>query len=155
MSSKENLHLDVRPLLAQGVDPFESIIAAKEKLQPGQSLVLTAPFEPLPLFGVFERAGYAAQSTRHEDGTWEIRFSPSAGNTETTRELDLRELEPPAPLQKSMEAIAQLGRGETLVLHTRFRPVHLFEELSNGNFDWECVEAGHQHWTTHLWRVSH
>ncbi len=71
-----------------------------------------------------------------------------------TQTLDLRFLEPPAPLQKALQAIAKLPRGETLVLHTRFRPVHLFENLEPEAFDYDSEEVGPNHWTTALWRVS-
>jgi len=43
--------------------------------------------------------------------------------------LDLRGLVPPEPMQRTLEAAAQLESGATLVTLTRFRPVHLLTML--------------------------
>ncbi len=154
MKDTEPFVLDVRPLLARGQDPFTAIMAAKARLDPEQPLRLIAPFEPLPLFDVFAADGYAARSQRVADDEWHIDFTPGGGGNGKRREVDARELEPPGPLQAALEAVAGLGRDEMLVLRTRFRPVHLFEELDGHGFDWETEEAGPQHWITHIWRVT-
>ncbi len=146
--------LDVRPILARGQDPFTAIMAAKERLDPEQSLRLIAPFEPQPLFEVFAADGYTVCSQRVADDEWHIVFTPGGGENDKPREVDARALEPPGPLQAALQAVAELGRGETLILRTRFRPVHLFEELDGEGFDWETEEAAPQHWITHIWRVT-
>lgn len=154
LPTPEPLELDVRPALAAGTEPFPLIMDAQQRLKPGQALHLTAPFEPRPLYPVFQSAGFAVEPMQRETGEWLIRFLPATASGGDTRELDVRELEPPGPLQKGLEAAAALGRGETLVLHTRFRPVHLFEELDADGFDWESEESAPLHWITHIWRVS-
>jgi uncharacterized protein (DUF2249 family) len=153
MPSPEPRLLDVRPALARGEEPFALIMRAKAELEAGQALHLIAPFEPLPLVAHFQGEGFHVESTRVTPSEWHIVFSPNAA-TSALRELDLRELDPPGPLHKGLEAAAQLARGETLVLHTRFRPVHLFEELGEGGFDFETEETAPMHWITHIWRVA-
>lgn len=154
-NDNQTLRLDVRPVLQKGVDPFQEIMAARQQLKPGQSLELVAPFEPVPLISLFTNQGFSACSEQRSDSEWIIRFTPTSSNESAPRELDLRNLEPPAPLQKALEAIAALGRDDLLILHTRFRPVHLFEQLEEGAFDYDCEEQATHHWITHLWRISH
>jgi uncharacterized protein (DUF2249 family) len=155
MLEKPTRTLDVRPLLKSGTEPFPAIMEAKDQLRPGETLILRAPFEPTPLFPLFKGSGYRVESTRLGEGDWEIRFEPESTSREgSPRELDLRFLPPPAPLQKVLEALGTLGRGEELILHTRFRPVHLFEQLDDGHVDYDCEECAPNHWTTRLWRVA-
>ena len=49
-------------------------------------------------------------------------------------ELDARELEPPQPLLKTLEAIATLPTDATLIVHTRWRPALLYAELEKRGF---------------------
>lgn len=157
MIVKEPYTLDVRPLLAAGEEPFGAIIAAKAQLQSGQPFLLIAPFAPEPLYALFEAEGYTVQVEEKSPGEWHVRFQPPGGESDAAsvgRELDLRFLEPPAPLQKGLEAVRQLGRGATVVLHTRFHPVHLFEQLEGEAFDYDSEEVGPNHWTSHIWRLG-
>ncbi len=153
----EPIELDVRPILVEGRDPFVEIMAAKQQLQAGQSLVLTAPFQPLPLYAVFEADGYRADAQQISPAEWRITFTPKQlAPSERTRDLDLREMVPPLPLETALKALAELERNEILVLHTRFRPVHLFEQIEEGgNYEYEDEEAEPSHWVTHIWRITH
>lgn len=149
--------LDVRPLLANGREPFEAIMEAKAQLVPGQGFHLIAPFPPKPLCTIFEAEGYTVREEKVSEEEWHLFFEPSALTTElsgSVLDLDLRDLEPPLPLQKALEAAARLGRGHSLVIHTRFHPIHLFELLDPEAFDYDCEESATNHWTTHLWRIA-
>lgn len=152
-------HLDVRPLIEAGKEPFEAVMAARRMLKPGDSLHLVAPFEPFPLYEIFAADGYGVKTEHRGPGEWHILFEPTAAadaeaNADNSNELDLRELEPPLPLQRAAEAIGRLGIAETLTLHTRFRPVHLFEALDADAFDYESEETAANHWISHIWRIS-
>jgi len=70
------LDLDVRPLCEQRKPPMPAILTALSQLQPGQSLRLTAPFEPVPLYDFLGAKGFSHQSREREPGVWEILFSP-------------------------------------------------------------------------------
>jgi len=54
--------LDVRPDLARGEEPLTKILAAARAIQPGGRLVVQAPFEPFPLFGVLAKLGFTSES---------------------------------------------------------------------------------------------
>lgn len=154
MKSIEPLHLDVCPILASGRDPFAEIMSARESLKPGQSFVLTAPFEPLPLYDLFRNQGFEVDA-RSNEGVWEITFSPTDAEVAGSGQvLDLRDVDPPGPLQQALEAASMLGRDETLVIHTRFRPVFLLEQLEERGFEAESMEEGSENWETHIWRIT-
>ena len=152
--SPEPAMLDVRPLLAQGIEPFNAIIEAKQQLQPGQILVLRVPFEPVPLYEIFRSEGYQIQAKQLGERNWEIRFIPEAASAQTGREMDLRSLEDPDLLQEALEGVQALGRDERLTLHTRFRPETLFEQIDKHTTDYDSEEVGPHHWVTTLWRIS-
>ena len=163
MSTADTEVLDVRAILDRGEEPFGAIMEAKARLRPGQCLRIIAPFEPLPLYTMFEAAGYRARASRKGETEWWIDFCPAGtphGDAATkdlpqgTLDLDLRELEPSALPQKSLQALRTLGRGETLVLRTRSRPVQLFEQIEDGAFDYDCEAAASDHWKTHIWRAD-
>jgi uncharacterized protein (DUF2249 family) len=153
MTLHQPVILDVRPILAAGREPLATILEAKQNLQPGQDLHLIAPFAPKPLYALFEADGFSVQQEMQQDGSWKIVFHRGNSTDEIT-ELDLRFLEPPAPLQKSLEALAKLQREQLLVLHTRFKPVHLIEQMDEAAFDYDCEEKESNHWVTHLWRIG-
>lgn len=68
---------DARPMLAAGDEPFDAIMAAVAKLEPGEDLVVLAPFEPVPLEGVLSSQGftYAAEALDGDD--WRVTFRPA------------------------------------------------------------------------------
>lgn len=51
--------LDVRPLLAAGEEPLETILAAARDIPIGGTLTVIAPFEPRPLYRVLGLRGFA------------------------------------------------------------------------------------------------
>ena len=54
--------LDVRPDLARGEEPITKILTAARAIRPGGRLVVQAPFEPFPLFGVLAKLGFTSAS---------------------------------------------------------------------------------------------
>jgi uncharacterized protein (DUF2249 family) len=66
--------LDVRPLLEQGGEPFVPIMEAAEGIQPGNSLVLIAPFEPIPLYEVMQARGFLHETKQAAPNEWVVRF---------------------------------------------------------------------------------
>jgi uncharacterized protein (DUF2249 family) len=72
------LVVDVRADLERGDDPFDRIMQAVGSLQPGQVLQLTAPFEPVPLYGVLGRSGFTHQTRKVSESEWIVIFTPQA-----------------------------------------------------------------------------
>jgi Uncharacterized conserved protein (DUF2249) len=61
-SNPPDVILDVRPDIARGEEPITKILAAARAIQPGGRLVVQAPFEPFPLFGVLAKLGFTSAS---------------------------------------------------------------------------------------------
>ncbi len=77
MQNPSALELDVRPLCAQKKPPMPAILGALARLEPGQSLRLIAPFEPVPLYDVLGGRGFSHETHEREPGIWEVLFSPT------------------------------------------------------------------------------
>lgn len=138
--------LDVRPILAGGVDPFQEIQAAREKLPEGGALHLLAPFEPLPLYPAMAKAGFEGMAYS-EEGIWHVFFLPGAPSTPkppTTgaahRTLDCRDLEAPLPLQRILETVAELPPGGVLEATLNRRPELLFPRLEERGLAHETID---------------
>jgi uncharacterized protein (DUF2249 family) len=70
--------LDVRPELEQGGEPFVRIMEAASAIKPGGTLVIVAPFEPVPLNAVLEAQGFAHETEKEADDEWVVCFSRRA-----------------------------------------------------------------------------
>jgi uncharacterized protein (DUF2249 family) len=68
------VHLDVRPNLERGEEPLGRILAAAKHLGEGEVLVLHVSFEPLPLYRVLGRLGFAHRAERRAAKDWVVRF---------------------------------------------------------------------------------
>ena len=75
------INLDVRPILRAGGEPFSVIMAALERLEPGQGIRLYATFKPLPLFAVMAEKGFAHSERKLGGGEWEVLFTPGKATT--------------------------------------------------------------------------
>ena len=154
MTTPEPFELDVRPQLQRGEEPFGAIMAAADRLRPGQALRLIAPFRPAPLFGVMANRGFAARDRRRPDGAWEVVFAPLEGAAprdaglapgsapgaalwpDPARVLDLAGLMPPEPMVRILEALADLPGGAVLFALLDREPMFLFPELAARGHEW-------------------
>lgn len=162
------VRLDVRPDIQEGREPFSKIMAAVAELAEGQSLLLIAPFEPAPLFGVMANRGFAHQATPRANGDWEVLFTrerepdfdedePSEPPSECDHsaevlELDVRGLEPPEPMVQILEALPMLPRRAQLMARTDRRPVHLLPQLEERGFTGEPEEQSDGSYVTMIRR---
>ena len=146
------IHLDVREDLRAGREPFARIMETVDALRPDGVLVLRAPFEPLPLYHVLARRGFAHWTESGAADDWLVWFyredataNPGAGLSSrattmgsaggappvaaSTVRLDVRGLEPPLPMVRVLEAVEALATGQRLeILHHR-RPIFLYPQL--------------------------
>ena len=67
--------LDVRPILAEGGEPFALIMETAAALHTGETLLLTAPFEPVPLYEALGERGFAHQTEAVNAGEWWVCFT--------------------------------------------------------------------------------
>jgi uncharacterized protein (DUF2249 family) len=145
--------VDVREDIRAGREPFARIMAAVDGLPPDGVLILRAPFEPVPLYRVLARRGFAHWAERRAADDWSVWFYraaegaeatpgpavPSAANPASaenasaaagdTVRVDVRGLEPPLPMVRVLEAVEALAPGQRLeVWHDR-RPIFLYPQL--------------------------
>ncbi len=68
-------HLDVRPILEAGREPYSIIMDAVNQIKPDTILVLHAYFDPIPLKKQLERMNFSHESLKLEDDHWILRIS--------------------------------------------------------------------------------
>jgi len=164
------VELDVRDDLRQGREPFSRIMAAVGALGTGNVLHLRATFEPIPLFAAMAKRGFAYRAHAHEPGDWSVWFyrpedaptgeatpapsaaagrsaPPSNGGASTVSAaaeevvLDVRGLEPPEPMVRTLEALERLPAGATLVQRNDRVPHFLLPLLGERGFTHEIDAA--------------
>jgi uncharacterized protein (DUF2249 family) len=146
------VHVDVREDIRRGQEPFARIMAAVKALGADQALVLRAPFEPIPLYDVLGKRGFAHWTERHAADNWSVCFyrdaaaprieaaSTPAPRARARTVLDVRGLEPPQPMVRVLEEIDRLGPGAELEVHHERRPMFLYPQLDERGFAHETDE---------------
>jgi uncharacterized protein (DUF2249 family) len=162
--------LDVRDYIRNGREPFSKIMGTVRELRAGQNLLLIAPFEPVPLFAVLSKQGFAHKARRIQNGDWEVLFtrdgkSPEKkevsplrpANRETSTpaktqfvDVDARGLEPPQPMVKILEALANLPEGTGIRACTDRRPMHLYAQLEARGYTGQSEEQTDGTFITHI-----
>ncbi len=66
--------LDVRPLMAEGKDPFSDIMEVVQGLRPGEEFELVAPLEPSPLYNALAARGFEHETEALGGGDYRVRF---------------------------------------------------------------------------------
>ncbi len=66
--------LDVRPLMAAGKEPFDTIMGAVQGLKPGEELELYAPLDPIPLYQVLGVQGFGHETLALGGGDFRVVF---------------------------------------------------------------------------------
>lgn len=151
MTMIEPLELDVREELRNGGEPLPRILQSVKALRPGQPLRLRATFEPIPLYALLGRQGFAHQAQRHGEGDWEVLFVPGGGSGKAApappapqrsanendanawpqpkTSLDNRGLAPPEPMIRILDTLEHLAAGEVMEALNEREPMFLYPEL--------------------------
>ncbi len=151
VSEARQVHLDVREDIRRGQEPFARIMAAVKALAGDQVLALRTPFEPIPLYDVLGKRGFAHWTERRASDDWSVWFyrdaapraeplaapAPAASGRTV---LDVRGLEPPQPMVRVLEEIERLGPGAELEVHHDRRPMFLYPQLDERGFVHETDE---------------
>ena len=66
--------LDVRPLLAKGVEPFPEVRRRADALKECEGLLVVAPFLPSPLIELLGSEGFASKVERGQGSDWVVYF---------------------------------------------------------------------------------
>lgn len=162
MDASSPLTLDVREILRSGGEPFDAIMQAVASLAPGQSFRLIATFKPVPLFAVLSQQGFAHTEREIGGGDWEVLFTPAhkaeetaigngaaaAGSTppaswnRPTQTLDNRGLQPPEPMVRTLETLAEIAPDAILEVFTDREPLFLYAELKKRGYDFSAEARG-------------
>jgi uncharacterized protein (DUF2249 family) len=145
---------DVREDLRAGIEPFQRIFEAARALPAGSALRVRAIFEPAPLYAVLARQGLGHATERLADDDWRVWFyhddtaaipkTPvaTANDDANVIVLDVRGLEPPEPMVRTLEALAVMPRGKTLVQINVRVPQFLLPKLEERGFVYDIREQG-------------
>jgi hypothetical protein len=77
MRAQATTVLDVRPDLEQGGEPFVRIMEAASAITPDGTLVIIAPFEPVPLYDVLGARGFSHETKQVAADEWRVQFTRS------------------------------------------------------------------------------
>jgi uncharacterized protein (DUF2249 family) len=152
------VELDVRDDLRNGREPFSRIMTVVGALKEPEVLHLRAIFEPAPLFNALGKRGFLHESVAHAPDDWSVWFwRPAAELAPTTRPaivLDVRGLEPPEPLTRTLAALETLPAGHELV-HVNSRvPQLLFPMLAERGFACDVDESQADRVVVRIWRSA-
>ena len=144
--------VDVRDDLRSGREPFGRIMAASRSLAADGVLRLRAIFEPYPLYRVMAAQGMTHWTERLADDDWRVWFFSDGGETDPPKAappgearsdpeipegsvvLDVRGLEPPEPMTRTLAAIEGLDAATTLVHINERIPRFLLPHLEERGF---------------------
>ncbi len=150
------VRLDVRPVLARGEEPFTVIMQAVDQLAAGQVLALDTPFDPGPLHKVMAGKGFEHATTGIEDGHFVTEYwrpgavTPPAG---IQIMLDVRGLEPPQPMELTLDALDELPEGGRLVQLNDRVPQFLLPHLEECGFEY-AIASDDRGIVVTIWRAT-
>ena len=127
--------LDVRPILATGVDPLDDILAALAGVAPGAALLLTVPFRPTPLLALLTGRGHGVTLRALNGGLYAVVVIVDRGVTP----IDVSDLEPPEPLEIVLCATTELARDEVRLYWLPRYPRMLVPLLEDRAVRWQLV----------------
>ena len=117
--------LDVRPLIARGVDPLSAILTKLEELPSTGALVVQAPFRPSPLLSLLSRRGHGVSAEALSETHWAVEVVVGGALTID----DLRDFEPPEPMERVLSAVALLAPGGAYLARLPRHPELLLPKL--------------------------
>lgn len=149
--------LDVRPLLAQGREPFSTIMEAVDDLALGEELALRSPFDPAPLHRVLGERGFVHNVRELGPGDFETVYRrsgdvgtarassppdspPAAAREDAHIVVDVRGMVPPQPLELTLAALDTLSDGQRLLQINDRVPVFLLPLLDERGFSYAIDE---------------
>lgn len=129
--------LDVRPLIARGIDPLATILTGLEGLPRAGVLVIEAPFRPTPLLSLLTRRGHSVTADALAKDRWRVEVVLDGAPAIE----DLRDLEPPEPLERVLEACSALAPGQVYLARLPRFPRMLIPHLRERGLTFALLEA--------------
>jgi uncharacterized protein (DUF2249 family) len=178
-TSLREVELDVRADMQTGREPFSRIMAAVAALGTDELLHLRTIFEPVPLFELLEKRGFDHEQARHGADDWSVWFwrgERAAGARGSDRKqpaspespvhdsadvdgrptvwLDVRGLEPPEPLVRTLAALESVPDGHQLVQINVRIPQLLLPMLAERGFACEVDDSRPNEVHVRIWRAG-
>lgn len=166
------IELDLREDMRAGREPFSRIMAAVHALGDDKTLRLRTIFEPVPLFGVLGRRGFLYESRQDAPDDWSVWFwigasrseitlpdgsampEASEAGDERTHTLDVRGLQPPEPMTRTLAALETLPEGHELVQINVRVPQLLLPMLAERGFACAVDESQADRVVVRIWRPA-
>ncbi len=70
-----NVLLDVRPDVEHDGEPYVRMMDVAQAIKPGETCVIIAPFEPIPLCNVLRVRGFLYETQQVAHNEWMVRLS--------------------------------------------------------------------------------
>ncbi len=149
---------DVRSIIGSGVDPLREILSAFKEVKPGSVLCIINSFIPTPLIHLLQQEkaedSYVETVNDNEFHTYFLKKRNAEAIKKTApdkiimhdadsfnevyqhflkdkiREIDVRNMEMPLPMQTILAELETLPKDEMLFVHHKRVPVYLLEELA-------------------------
>ena len=154
---------DVRPIIDNGADPLKEILGRFKTTEPGKILCIINNFVPTPLIHLLKQekaeATFVETISDKEFNTYFLKKEKEEKSSsvtaeeklilddaesfaticnkftkEQTKEIDVRELEMPGPMEKILSELQELPAGNALYINHKRVPVYLLEELADKNY---------------------
>lgn len=164
LSPDQLVELDVRSLIAEGIDPLAPILKKLKECQPGQVLKIINSFEPTPLMLLLQKQGYQSWAERVDEETVNTYFYktegakstlPSIGGNHSVgleeimqqyegrlKTIDVRTLEMPLPMTTILDELDEMEKDSALFVYHKRIPVFLLPELKERKMDFRIKEMG-------------
>lgn len=155
---------DVRPIIDKGADPLKAILQRFKDTSAGEILCIINSFVPTPLIHLLqqekaedsyvETVGETEYHTyflkkgkpvTHSSQTAEEKLMMDDGDTfaavrgrfstDEIREIDVRMLEMPGPMQTILAELEELPAGHALYVNHKRIPLYLLEELADKRYE--------------------
>ncbi|SFI92963.1 protein of unknown function [Kaistella treverensis] len=157
-------NFDVRPIIDNGADPLKEILHRFKEVEPGRILCVINNFVPTPLIHLLKQekaeATFVENVSEKEFRTYFLKKEKEAAVStvtadeklvmdteesfkavcekfaaETTKKIDVRELEMPGPMQLILSELEELPHGHALYINHKRVPVYLLEELADKSYE--------------------
>ena len=158
-------YVDARVLLALGQDPLNQIMDQVKHLEPAHVLCIVSDFKPSPLIHILEKKGFFSFIQEIEPGLFHayfysgtqqevpsdkapvfvdsVQFEQLVKRFESARirELDVRGLSMPLPMETILSALHTLQPADALFVHHQRVPLYLLEELAGQTYQVYILQA--------------
>ena len=166
---RPEVELDLRDDMRSGREPFSRIMTFVRGLEDDQVLRLRTIFEPVPLFAVMAKRGFLYASEQEGPEDWSVWFwcgaraseaaepADAASDvadefTDETQVLDVRGLEPPQPMLRTLAALETLPAGHDLVQVNVRVPQLLLPLLAERGYAFEVDDSRAGRVLVRIWR---